>query len=39
MKNLADFISNVMGQSEVNAKAILATTVGTVLITDEAYML
>ncbi len=29
MKNLADFISNVIRQSEVNAKAIRATTVGT----------
>ncbi len=39
IKNLADFISNVIGQPKVNAKAILAITVGTVLITDEAYML
>lgn len=38
-KNPADFIGSVMGQSESNTKAILATTVGKVLIIDEAYML
>jgi AAA+ superfamily predicted ATPase len=38
-KNPADFIGNVIGQSEANTKAILATTVGKVLIIDEAYML
>jgi len=34
-KNPADFIGNVLGQSETNTKAILATTVGKVLIIDE----
>lgn len=38
-KNPADFIGSAMGQSESNTKAILATTVGKVLIIDEAYML
>ena len=38
-KNPADFIGSVMGKSEANTKAILATTVGKVLIIDEAYML
>lgn len=38
-KNPADFIGNVMGASEANTKAILATTLGKVLIIDEAYML
>jgi AAA lid domain len=38
-KNPSDFIGSVMGQSEANTKAILATTVGKVLIIDEAYML
>lgn len=38
-KNPSDFIGNVIGQSEANTKAILATTVGKVLIIDEAYML
>ncbi|KFZ12367.1 hypothetical protein V502_07117, partial [Pseudogymnoascus sp. VKM F-4520 (FW-2644)] len=38
-KNPADFIGSVIGQSEANTKAILATTVGKVLIIDEAYML
>lgn len=32
-------MGNVIGQSEANTKAILATTVGKVLIIDEAYML
>ena len=39
VKNPSDFIGNVIGQSESNTKAILATTVGKVLIIDEAYML
>ena len=39
VKNPADFVGNVLGQSERNTKAILATTVGKVLIIDEAYML
>ena len=39
LKNPADFIGNVIGQSESNTKAILATTVGKVLIIDEIYML
>lgn len=39
IKNPSDFIGNVIGQSEVNTKAILETTVGKVLIIDEAYML
>ena len=39
MKNPADFIGNALGQSESNTKAILATTIGKVLIIDEAYML
>lgn len=38
-KNPSDFVGNVIGQSEANTKAILATTVGKVLIIDEAYML
>lgn len=38
-KNPSDFIGNVIGQSEANTKAILATTMGKVLIIDEAYML
>jgi hypothetical protein len=38
-KNPADFIGSVMGQSEANTKAILANTIGKVLIIDEAYML
>ena len=39
VKNPSDFIGNVIGQSEANTKAILASTVGKVLIIDEAYML
>jgi len=38
-KNPADFVGNVMGQSESNTKAILAATAGKVLIIDEAYIL
>ena len=36
-KNPADFIGNVLGQSETNTKAILATTSGKVLIIDEVW--
>ncbi|KAJ7475848.1 P-loop containing nucleoside triphosphate hydrolase protein [Mycena latifolia] len=39
VKNPADFIGNVLGASESNTKAILANTVGKVLVIDEAYML
>ncbi|KAI0954385.1 hypothetical protein AcV7_007636 [Taiwanofungus camphoratus] len=39
MKNPADFIGSVLGESESKTKAILAATVGKVLIIDEAYML
>lgn len=39
VKNPADFIGSVIGQSESNTKAILENTVGKVLIIDEAYML
>lgn len=39
VKNPADFVGNVLGGSEANTKAILASTVGKVLIIDEAYML
>ena len=39
MKNPADFIGSYIGQSEANTKAILATTLGKVLVIDEAYML
>lgn len=38
-KNPADFIGEAVGQSEANTKSILASTVGKVLIIDEAYML
>ncbi|KAF2742814.1 P-loop containing nucleoside triphosphate hydrolase protein [Sporormia fimetaria CBS 119925] len=39
VKNPADFVGNVIGGSEANTKAILASTIGKVLIVDEAYML
>jgi hypothetical protein len=39
VKNPADFIGSHIGQSEANTKGILATTVGKVLVIDEAYML
>ncbi|KNG51926.1 stage v sporulation protein k [Stemphylium lycopersici] len=39
VKNPADFVGNVLGGSEANTKAILASTIGKVLIIDEAYML
>ena len=37
VKNPADFIGSVLGQSEKNTKGILAATVGKVLVIDEAY--
>ncbi|KAH8675878.1 P-loop containing nucleoside triphosphate hydrolase protein [Xylariales sp. PMI_506] len=39
VKNPADFVGGVLGQSEKNTKAILESTKGKVLIIDEAYML
>ncbi|MCJ1311623.1 hypothetical protein MMC25_005296 [Agyrium rufum] len=39
VKNPADFIGAHLGSSETQTKAILATTVGKVLVIDEAYML
>ncbi|KAF2995559.1 hypothetical protein E8E13_003761 [Curvularia kusanoi] len=39
VKNPADFTGSVLGGSEAQTKAILASTVGKVLIIDEAYML
>jgi len=39
MKNPADFVGSALGQSEANTKAILNTTIGKVLVIDEAYML
>ncbi|TVY17684.1 NFX1-type zinc finger-containing protein [Lachnellula arida] len=39
VKNPADFLGSHIGQSEANTKGILATTVGKVLVIDEAYML
>lgn len=39
IKNPSDFVGSVLGGSESNTKAILAATVGKVLIIDEAYML
>jgi hypothetical protein len=38
-KNPADFIGEAVGKSEAQTKSILASTVGKVLIIDEAYML
>lgn len=37
VKNPADFIGSVLGESEKNTKGILAATVGKVLVIDEAY--
>ncbi|KAL2851568.1 hypothetical protein BJY01DRAFT_232841 [Aspergillus pseudoustus] len=37
VKNPADFVRSVIGQSEHNTKGILASTVGKVLVIDEAY--
>ncbi|KAG6854527.1 hypothetical protein C0991_005439 [Blastosporella zonata] len=39
VKNPSDFIGSVLGESETKTKAILATSIGKVLIIDEAYML
>lgn len=39
VKNPADFVGSVLGGSEANTKGILASTIGKVLIIDEAYML
>ena len=39
LKNPSDFVGNVLGQSESNTRAILASSKGKVLIIDEAYML
>ena len=39
IKNPADFVGSVIGESEKNTKAILESTKGKVLIIDEAYML
>lgn len=39
VKNPADFVGSVLGQSEDNTKAILNSTIGKVLVIDEAYML
>lgn len=36
-KNPADFVGSVLGESEKNTKGILASTVGKVLVIDEAY--
>ncbi|KAI9712047.1 MAG: hypothetical protein M1820_001756 [Bogoriella megaspora] len=37
VKNPSDFVGGVLGQSEQNTKGILASTVGKVLVIDEAY--
>ncbi|KAG5647446.1 hypothetical protein DXG03_009376 [Asterophora parasitica] len=39
VKNPADFIGAVLGESETKTKAILANAIGKVLVIDEAYML
>ncbi|KAK2742940.1 hypothetical protein FQN57_005070 [Myotisia sp. PD_48] len=39
IKNPADFIGSALGQSEANTQAILDSTIGKVLVIDEAYML
>ncbi|KAF7330535.1 NFX1-type zinc finger-containing protein 1 [Mycena venus] len=39
VKNPSDFVGAYLGHSEKNTKAILATTIGKVLVIDEAYML
>ena len=39
IKNPSDFVGSHLGESERNTKAILASTVGKVLVIDEAYML
>ena len=35
LKNPADFVGSVLGESEKNTKGILASTVGKVLVIDE----
>ncbi|KAJ9255512.1 hypothetical protein DTO212C5_9142 [Paecilomyces variotii] len=37
VKNPSDFVGSVMGESEKNTKGILASTIGKVLVIDEAY--
>lgn len=37
LKNPADFIGSALGQSEQNTKAILANTIGKILVIDEFY--
>ncbi|KAL1638042.1 hypothetical protein SLS58_009063 [Diplodia intermedia] len=39
LKNPSDFIGEAVGQSEAKTRGILASTLGKVLIIDEAYML
>ncbi|KAJ6531120.1 P-loop containing nucleoside triphosphate hydrolase protein [Mycena capillaripes] len=39
VKNPSDFIGGYIGHSEMQTRAILASTVGKVLVIDEAYML
>ncbi|PGH26481.1 hypothetical protein AJ80_01795 [Polytolypa hystricis UAMH7299] len=39
VKNPSDFVGNALGASETMTKGILASTVGKVLVIDEAYML
>ena len=38
VKNPADFIGSVLGESEKNTKGILAATVGKVLVIDEVVL-
>ncbi|RAL01738.1 putative AAA family ATPase [Aspergillus ibericus CBS 121593] len=37
VKNPSDFVGSVLGESERNTKGILASTIGKVLVIDEAY--
>ena len=37
VKNPSDFVGSVLGESEKNTKGILASTLGKVLVIDEAY--
>ncbi|KZP30812.1 P-loop containing nucleoside triphosphate hydrolase protein [Athelia psychrophila] len=39
VKNPSDFVGQYIGQSEANTRAILASTIGKILLIDEAYML
>ena len=39
LKNPSDFIGDAVGRSEAKTRAILASTVGKILVIDEAYML